>query len=314
MLMELNGTKEGLYELVEIPEDFGPCQVIVDDHKVKTYAFTQDDYHEWYFKDSPFGGRIAHASIIANDLLCLFLTKYNPNTIVGLHTEEELSFHSPIKVGETVTLQGRYVDKYEKRGKGYVVMEAEARGEDGRLLVRHRGIEIMRLSNVGEVAGKNTEKNIENKVTGEYDKSIPEAPKAYADIPIGTPIAPLRKRTTPEQTMIFSNAGRYVKNTHTDIEVARKAGLDRLLVQGQQQVGYLTELLTNFFGKSWFVSGYLKVKFIRPVLVGETLVCRGKIVNKKEENGKVRLELEIWNENSKGELTTVGWANAIAED
>ena len=307
--MEFTGTKEGLYELIEIPEDFGPCEVTVDDHKVKTYAFTQDDYHDWYFKDSPFGGRIGHASILANDLLCLFLTKYNPNTIIGLHTQEELSFHSPVKVGETATLQGRYVEKYVKRGKGYVVMEAEARGEDGRLLVKHRGIEIMRIL-VGETE-KGTEKNVEKKVTGEYDKSIPEAAKAYADIAIGTPIAPLRKVTTPEQTMIFSNAGRYVKNTHTDLEVARKAGLDRLLVQGQQQVGYLTEMLTNFFGASWFVSGYEKVKFIRPVLVGETLVSRGKVVGKTEENGKVRLELEIWNENSKGELTAVGWANAI---
>src|SRR5215207_3333885 len=64
------------YELVEIPKEFGPVQVLVDDHKIKTYAFTQDDYQSWYFADnSPFGKRIGHAAILANVLLWLFLTE-----------------------------------------------------------------------------------------------------------------------------------------------------------------------------------------------------------------------------------------------
>ena len=123
------GTKEGLFELVEVGEKFGPLTYPIDDHAVKSYAFTQNDYNPWYFSDNnPFGKRVAQPTILANHLLALFLTVYNPNTIIGLHTQEELWFCNPLFVGETVTIKGEYVEKYERRGKGYVVMEADARG------------------------------------------------------------------------------------------------------------------------------------------------------------------------------------------
>ncbi|WP_243299300.1 MaoC family dehydratase [Bacillus litorisediminis] len=305
------GEKEGLFELVEIPEKFGPLSYPVDDHKIKTYAFTQDDYNPWYFtEDNPFGKRIAHSSILANDLLSLFLTKYNPNTIVGLHTQEELWFHSPVYAGETVTLEGVYVDKYEKRNKGYVVMEAEARGEDGRVLVKHRGIEIMRIHG-GSVAAKRTANVEGDVVTGEYDKSIPAAKKATEDIAIGTPIAPLVKHTSAEQSAVYSWIGKYFENIHNNINKAKIAGFDKPVVQGQQQVGYATEFLTNFFGTSWFTSGWEKIKMIRPVLVDEVITVRGVVKDKTVEDGKTKLHLHIWIENEQGEMTIIGWAHAF---
>lgn len=309
MNFETVGTKEGLYENIEIPEKFGPIEYVVDDHKIKTAAYTHDDYHPWYFDNSPFGKRIGHAYVLANDLLSLFLLKYDPNSIIGLHTQEELWFHNPVFAGEKVTLEGEYVDKYVKRDKGYVVMNAEARGEDGRLLVRHRGIEIMRV-NVGSVVAKGTEKKIENKVTGEFDKSLTPAKEASEDIDIGTPIQSVSKTTSQEQASVFSWVGKYFKNIHNDLDAAKRAGLELPLVQGQQQVGYLTEMLVSFFGKSWFTSGWIKVKFIHPVTVGETVTARGVVKEKLKENGKTKLNLEIWVENSEGKLTTVGWASA----
>jgi hypothetical protein len=66
VLEEAAGKKETSYEAVQIPEEFGPVQLVVDDHKIKTFAFTQDDYRSWYLGDSPFGGRIGHANILAN--------------------------------------------------------------------------------------------------------------------------------------------------------------------------------------------------------------------------------------------------------
>ncbi len=110
---------------------------------------------------------------------------------------------------------------------------------------------------------------------------------------------------------IFSRAGRFIKNIHTDLDVAREAGLEIPIVQGQQQVGYLTEMLTNFFGASWFTSGWEKVKFIGSVDVGETVTARGAVTGESEEDDGTRLELEIWVETESGEMTTVGWARAL---
>ena len=199
--------------------------------------------------DNPFGRRIGHASTLANDVLQLFTTLYDASAVVGFHTHEELWFHNPVFEGEVATLEGAYVDKYERRGKGYAVMEAEARGEDVRRLITHRGVEIMRIypgSVRGQIASRQAEPsnggNSEERrrVSGEYRKDIEPVAQARRDLEPRTPIIPLKKRPTQEQVAIFSRAGRFIKNIRTDIEVAREAGLEVPIVQGQQQVGYLT--------------------------------------------------------------------------
>ena len=39
--------KEGLFELVEVGEEFGPIDEVITDHKIKTFTFMMDDYHPW---------------------------------------------------------------------------------------------------------------------------------------------------------------------------------------------------------------------------------------------------------------------------
>src|SRR5690606_22737729 len=119
-LMQLTQKKEARYELVEIPERFGPVEVVVDEAKVRAYAFSQGDYGSWYFGESPFGGPVGHPLVLANDLLFLFYEEYDGNTAQGLHTHEDLTFVNPVHVGERVTVSGGYVEKYERRGQGYV--------------------------------------------------------------------------------------------------------------------------------------------------------------------------------------------------
>jgi len=297
------------YENIVLGEDFGPVEEVVDDYKVKKFAFMVDDYHPWYFGDSPFGRRIGHAAILANDLLQLFTQVYDPNTVVGLHTQEELWFVNPVFVGERVRLYGKYVEKYERRGKGYVVMEADARGEDGRVLLRHRGVEILHIE-PGPVVGKGTAEAPEKRVTGEYRKDVAPVTQARRGILPGTPLAPLVKRVMQDQIAVFSGVGKHLKNIHTDIEVARKGGLPNTIAQGMMETIYLTELLTGFFGPAWFTTGWEKMKFIAPVFSGETLTARGVVTGETQEAEGTRLELEIWCQNAAGTMTAAGWASA----
>jgi len=301
--------KEGLYELVEIGEEFGPIEEVITDHKIKAFAFMMDDYHPWYFGDSPFGKHIGHAGILANDLLQLFTTVYDANTVVGLHTQEELWFVNPVFVGERVRLYGKYVEKYQRRGKGYVVMEADARGEDGRVLLRHRGVEILHIE-PGPVVGKSTAEAVEKRVTGEYRKDLEPVQRARAGLPAGTPLPPLVKHVTQEQVAVFSGVGKHLRNIHTDIEIARKGGLPNTMIQGMMECVYLTEMLTSFFGPAWFTTGWEKMKFIRPVYSGESITARGAVTGESRDAEGTRLELEIWVENAAGQMTAAGWASA----
>lgn len=310
--------KEPLFENLEVPEELGPATVTVDDHKIKRFAFTQDDYHPWHFGDSPFGFRIGHASLLSNDLVQLFTTRYKASHTVGLHTEEQLWFASPVRVDEQVTLQGTYVESYERRGQGYVVMEATATGEDSRLVLRHRGVEILR-TRPGDVAGRGSTTadaaSSGDHVTGEVDTTLKPVASAAADLKVGAPLATVAKTITQEQASVFSRCGEYVRNIHNDLGSARAAGLSIPIVQGQQQCCLVTELLTRFFGAAWFTDGWLRTKFVQPVDVFEPLTVGGVVKGITEtESGRPRVDLHVWVRRADGKLSTVGWASCLVEE
>jgi acyl dehydratase len=307
--------KDARYELVEIPEPFGPVQVLVDEAKVKSFAFAVDDYGDWYLGDaSPFGGPIGHPLVLANDLLFLFYDKYDGNTARGLHTHEQLAFHAPVRRGEEVTISGAYVEKYERRGQGYVVLEAEARGEDGRLLVEHRGIEIMR-AHAGSVVGrKSAGEPSGRRVTRELAAGVAPVERARPGLAARTPIPSLTKHVTQAQMYIFSWGGQGYRNQHTHPEIAKATGLDRTLVQAQQQVSFIAEAMTRFFGPRWLTSGRLDLRAISPAFVEDRLTVGGAVLGDVETEHGPGVELEVWVKRADGTPTVIGWATAALGD
>lgn len=307
------GLKEPEFENIEIPEQFGPVSVQIDDHKIKRYAFTHDDYLPAALGlDRSDEARVGHAALLANDLLQVYTTKYAASKVVGLHTQEEMWFDSPVRIGETVTLSGSYVDAFELRGEGCVIMEAAAIGEDGRSLVRHRGTEIFKTV-PGAIRGRATVATPGRRVTGEVSPDARIGEEFGPDIAVGDVLAPLQKTITLEQAAVFSRIGEYVSNTHTSLAIARAAQLRVPIVQGQQQFGCLAQLMTRAFGESFFTSGWMKVKFLVPIEVFEPIEMSGvvtDIVPAEEGNGDRVAKLDVWIRRGDGRLVTVGWASA----
>ena len=114
------GLKEPEFDNLEIPETFGPVRELIDDHKLKRYAFELDEYSRWTMEEGPFEDkrRIGQAGLLVNDLLQLFTLAYRASHVIGLHTEEQIWFENPARLGDVVTLDGRYVDAYVQRGQG----------------------------------------------------------------------------------------------------------------------------------------------------------------------------------------------------
>ena len=102
-----------------------------------------------------------------------------------------------------------------------------------------------------------------------------------------------------------------MKNIHTDDETARRAGLTGAIAQGRYPVGYLSEYLLAFFGTGWIQGGKLEVSMIKPIFPGDTITLRGKVKEKVREGKAVRLILDVWIENQKGDQTTVGTASGL---
>jgi acyl dehydratase len=126
------------YEDVTVGEEFMSDDFLVKPEDVETFAFAVDDHDPWYFEDSPsspFGGRIAHPVLLGNQALFMRHSKYI--IPAGLHAKMQYEFVEPIRTGMRVRSRGKVIDKYERRGRHYMVTEFTTRDEEtGTVLVR----------------------------------------------------------------------------------------------------------------------------------------------------------------------------------
>ena len=122
------------YETLQVGEEFVSDPQLVSPEDMDAYAFAVDDHHPWFSEDSPFGGPIAHPTFMANQALRLRHSRYIVHA--GLHAKMEFEFVEPIRPGMRVRSRGRVIDKYERRGKPYMVTEYVTEDDNGTVLVR----------------------------------------------------------------------------------------------------------------------------------------------------------------------------------
>jgi hypothetical protein len=125
----------------EIPlgADLGSVEYEVDEKLVGRHlkATRQTPY-----PDSPHGDRLAPVSILASDGIRLAEARYDISESV--HAGQRLEISNPPIVGTRVTVRGQLVDKFEKGGRQFVVVETTTEDNRGRLLARGRMVGVAR--------------------------------------------------------------------------------------------------------------------------------------------------------------------------
>ena len=124
------------YEDVTVGEEFISDDFLIKPEDVDTFAYAVDDHNPWYFKDSPFGGTITPPTMLGNQALLMRHSKYI--VPAGLHAKMQFEFVEPLRVGMRVRTHGKIIDKYERRGRHYMVTQFETR-EEGTGTVHTRG-------------------------------------------------------------------------------------------------------------------------------------------------------------------------------
>jgi len=306
--MQAQKYKEPTFENVEVGETFGPVTLKTDDFFLKSYAYATDDYSAVEIVDGQVRatGFVPGAAIVS-ELMLVFLTVYDPDGVVGLHQKEEAEYFAPVPVGTTLTLTGRYIDKYERRGKGYCVLEAEARDESGRLVVRQRSTEIMRIPE-GISVGTGS---------GEPDRRITPVPlddarqsRITAETPVGTSLVPLVKHVRQAQMSVFSGAEIHKQGIHTVRSIAQKAGLKDCLAQGMMESCWASEYLTRLFGEAFLANGRHFTTYLSPVYAHDAITIEGRVSERTAEENGQRVEVEYWLKNQDGVVTAVGFGSA----
>jgi acyl dehydratase len=130
------------YEDIEIGEELEASYELNLD-LVREYAQGIGDHNPWFLEDcQPLGGAVAHPTLIAYKNLQLVKSKYSLAGCVDV--SHEIQFLRPARVGQTIQLKGRLVDKYIKREREYLVVEYLAMDEQGNELCRDRNTLLLR--------------------------------------------------------------------------------------------------------------------------------------------------------------------------
>ena len=132
----------------------------------------------------------------------------------------------------------------------------------------------------------------------------------WEDVEMGMEVPPLHKCTNHMQLVKYAGAEEDWAEFHVNDAYAKSIGLPGAIDHGLLKAAFLGQLLTDWIG----VEGSIKklgCQYRRMTFPGDPMVCRGKVTDKYIQDGEHRVDLEVWTENSKGEVTTPGHATVV---
>ena len=281
------------YEGLTVGEEFLSDTWTITPEEIETYAWAVDDHHPWFFGGSPFGGPIAPPTIAANQALRMRHTKYV--VPAGLHAKMEYQFLEPILPGMRVRSRGKVIDKYERRGRPYMVTEYVTQDEKGTTLVRGQFTQMIFRA---------------EKHTARTGPQSPPAPSVMAQPGASSKQELPALVKTISQRQIDAYSGVRHRSIHTDEEWARAKGFRAPLVQAMMSTAYVSEMMTHFCGERFVKGGALAMAFVNPVYAGDTLTVHGAVRAPRPDEDAGRVVVDVWCENAKHEKTAVGTASA----
>ncbi len=273
---------------------------IVDANVVEFYVDTFRDHHPFYDPraSTPFDGPIAPPLLYHSEVYRHLERWYLKNLVGNLHAQQEWFLFEPLRLGMRLRTRCTLIDRYQKRGRDYLVNEADFMDENGTLLVRGRTHQSFLLEDAtagAHVVDRATAAKKKRRPIGEGDG--PELDRLEFKIDEST----CRRFSGPS------------KNYHTDREAAQKWGFPDIVVQGMLSTCLVSQLMGQHFSEGWFAGGRMNMKFVNVLWCGETVCVRAKLQREVSEGSDLRREFEVWVEKEDEARTPVivGTASAL---
>jgi acyl dehydratase len=262
---------------------------------VAFYADALDDLHPLYDQWAP---PLLHHS----ECYKFVGDWYLKNLFGNLHGRQDWWLFAPIPIGGTVRTRSTIIERYQRRGRDWVVNETDLLdGGDGRLLVRGH-------THQSFLPPKDTERG-DGFVVDEKTARKKSPPPAFPTAE-GPDLAPVRKTVDQRRCWMFSGPG---KNYHTDREQAAKLGFPNIVVQGMMSTCFVSQVMQNHFGMGWLAGGHMSVKLTNVLWVDETVTAYGRIRDERPEGTRTRVACEVWIDKEDGTRILAGEASALAE-
>ena len=131
---------------------------------------------------------------------------------------------------------------------------------------------------------------------------------------LGAEISPLVKQMSQEAINLFEGStGNTGPSQFTDEETARETlGTSGTVASGRMSLTFAIEMLRRYFGSEVYNhTGFVDLRFLRPVRPGDQITFTGKITDITREANGSRVSVDIKVENQKGDTTGIGSGSAV---
>jgi hypothetical protein len=126
-----------VYDNIEIGEELGSYEYLLTPEMMDNFRKAVDD------PDAVF------PTLAVKHDATAFAMVYQDNT-GSVNAGNEVEFFNPPVPGKKITVTGRIHDKYSRRDKPYLVLEATAVDEDGRMIERLRTYQLKKPEELGK--------------------------------------------------------------------------------------------------------------------------------------------------------------------
>ncbi len=278
------------YEGIVLGKQYGPYYYPLQDRIARILEATENE-HPWHRARSPWGPPVAPPSALGN--ICMrFIDWIAPVPPGTLHVKQEIETQAALRLDRHPLGYGKFVEKYERRGRRWAVFEARFRDETG-LLIGHGRTTICFP---GMVATKD------------------EPRKEHPAVARKGELAPVTRSVTQEKMTAYSEDSYNAQNDrsiHVHPVIAKEHGYERTVAQGAMVAEYISEVMTGVFQKEWFEYADLSLVFLRPVLEGDTITANGSLKAAPAQGAVVRKAYNVWAENQSGDAVAIGTASSF---
>lgn len=129
-----------------------------------------------------------------------------------------------------------------------------------------------------------------------------------SDIRQGDSLPSVVKHITQKDINRYAEASGDFNPIHIDESFAAKTPLGGTIAHGMLILAYMSEMMTEAFGESWFKGGKLSVRFKAPARPNDTITASGKIDSIEDKEGVTYVNCSIESCNQKGEMVITGGA------
>lgn len=262
---------------------------------VAFYVDALDDPHPLYARFAP---PLLHHSECYQHLGEWYLK----NLFGNLHAQQDWELFAPLPVGGRIRTCSTIVDRYDKRGRNYVVNETDIHDADSHeLLVRGRTHQSFLPPRTGGESGGGG-------FVVDQDSARKKAPRAPFPTATGPALPSVTKTVDARRCWMFSGPG---KNYHTDAEAAKQLGFPNIVVQGMMSTCFVSEVMLREFEMGWLQGGKAKLKLTNVLWVDETVTTHAQVREERPEGTRTRVACDVWCDKDDGTRILLGEASAL---